>query len=139
MKMNYITVHCSATRPTQDFHAADIDRWHKERGWAEIGYHFVVALDGTIELGRPTTKTGAHVGGHNTGNIGICMIGGLDEIGSPWNTFNEKQYASLQYLITDLVSIHGIKQENILGHRDWKGVTKSCPCFDVKTWLESLL
>ena len=55
--------------------AQDIHRWHKERGWAGIGYHFLVRKDGTIERGRPEDTIGAHASGHNSDSIGICFEG----------------------------------------------------------------
>lgn len=76
-KINQIIVHCSATPEGKNFNANDIDRWHKERGFDCIGYHYVIDLDGTIEKGRPIEKVGAHVKGHNSNSIGVCYIGGL--------------------------------------------------------------
>lgn len=51
-KIDSIIVHCSATKAGQDFTAADIDRWHRERGFNGIGYHYVIRLDGRLEKGR---------------------------------------------------------------------------------------
>ncbi len=81
-----IIIHCSATRAGQDFTAADIDRWHRQRGFRSIGYHFVVRLDGTIEPGRDVALDGAHCTGWNHRSIGICYIGGLDKNGRPADT-----------------------------------------------------
>lgn len=78
-----IIIHCSATRAGQDFTAADIDRWHRQRGFRSIGYHFVVRLDGTVEPGRDVALDGAHCTGWNHRSIGICYIGGLDRNGRP--------------------------------------------------------
>lgn len=72
-----IIIHCSATRAGQDFTATDIDRWHRQRGFRSIGYHFVIRLDGTIEPGRDVALDGAHCTGWNHRSIGICYIGGL--------------------------------------------------------------
>lgn len=84
-KINEIIVHCSATAEGKDFKAADIDRWHKERGFGakyggktyHIGYHYVIDLNGLVETGRPEELTGAHCKGHNSLSIGVCYIGGL--------------------------------------------------------------
>lgn len=77
-KITEFIIHCSATREGQDVTAADIRRWHvKGNGWKDIGYHFVIHLDGTIELGRPIAEVGAHCAGHNAESIGICYVGGL--------------------------------------------------------------
>lgn len=74
-----IIVHCSATKAGLDFTATDIDRWHRERGFNGIGYHYVIRLDGKLEKGRDVTLAGAHCKGWNERSVGICYIGGLDE------------------------------------------------------------
>lgn len=55
-----IIIHCSATRAGQDLRAKDIDRMHRVRGFNQIGYNFVIDLDGTVENGRPLSIDGAH-------------------------------------------------------------------------------
>lgn len=120
-----IIVHCSATRAGQDFHAADIDRWHREKGWKRIGYHFVVCLDGLIEVGRPLDMVGAHCVGHNKTSIGICYIGGLDERGYPADTRTTPQCVALETLIQSLTAMYHCPT---YGHRDF--AAKACPCFD---------
>ncbi len=75
-----IVIHCSATPRNKDFSAEDIRDWHvKGNGWDDIGYHYVVRLDGSMEYGRMVDKYGAHVKGHNYDTIGICYIGGMDK------------------------------------------------------------
>lgn len=130
----YLVVHCASTRPGQDFGAADIRSWHKARGWRDIGYHFVIRLDGTIEPGRPLEHEGAHVSGHNHESVGICLIGGLDEKGAPAATFTDAQYVSLRLLLDGLGQRY--PGAVIRGHRDFFGVAKACPCFDVREWFE---
>ena len=129
-QINYIIIHCSATKAGQDFRAKDIDRWHRERGWDGIGYHKVIDLDGTIEPGRSEAKPGAHCKGHNSDSIGICYIGGLDEDGKPADTRTELQKAALAGLVA------GYKQRfpnaKVVGHRDMPNVHKACPCFNAK-------
>lgn len=85
-KIDSIIVHCSATKAGQDFTAADIDRWHRERGFNGIGYHYVIRLDGRLEKGREIDLPGAHCKGWNERSIGLCYIGGLDENGHPADT-----------------------------------------------------
>lgn len=131
-QINDLVVHCSATAEGRDFSAADIDRWHRERGWSGIGYHFVIRLDGTLEPGRPLQTPGAHVAGHNARSIGICLIGGIDAKGKSKNTFTEAQMRSLVTLLKDLRARYPATR--ILGHRDYPGVAKDCPCFDVRAW-----
>lgn len=129
-KINYIVVHCTATKEGQDFKAKDIDRWHKERGWSKIGYHYVIDLDGTIEKGRKEEEIGSHVAGHNKDSIGIVYVGGLDSKGNPKDTRTEAQKEALWKILTELLCKY--PTANILGHRDFKGVSKACPCFDAK-------
>lgn len=86
MKVQEIIIHCSATKEGVDFKAKDIERWHKQRGFKKIGYHYVIDLDGTIEQGRKETENGAHTVGHNSIALGICYIGGLDKNGKPKDT-----------------------------------------------------
>lgn len=124
-----IIIHCSATRPGQDVGAADIDRWHRQRGFDCIGYHYVVRLDGTIEEGRPYHREGAHATGWNKRAVGICYIGGLDSKGHPCDTRKILQREALKTLILRLKKEHpGLIR--ILGHRDV--ARKDCPCFDAK-------
>jgi len=143
-----ITIHCSATKASVDWGAADIDQVHRARGWHGIGYHHVVRRDGTIEAGRPEEKVGAHVGGHNTHNLGICMVGGLDDNGNPEDNFTAEQYDALKYLVGYLRYKYPTIAD-VKGHRDWSpdldgdGVVeehewlKSCPCFEVKEWYQA--
>ncbi|MDD7726846.1 MAG: N-acetylmuramoyl-L-alanine amidase, partial [Bacteroidales bacterium] len=105
-KINEIIIHCSDTPAGEDFSAADIDRWHKERGWSCIGYHYVVRLDGTIEKGRDLSRAGAHCAGHNANSIGVCYIGGRSARGvapvTYYDTRTEAQKKALRTLIADL-------------------------------------
>lgn len=129
-QINYIIIHCSATKAGQDFHASDIDRWHKERGFDCIGYHRVIDLDGTIEKGRNISKPGAHCKGHNADSIGICYIGGLDKDGNPADTRTEAQKESLLELIKNYKKM--FPNAKVVGHCDMPNVHKACPCFDAK-------
>ena len=140
-EIHTIIVHCSATKEGVWVDAKDIDGWHKARGWSGVGYHRVIRLDGSVEQGRPYTKRGAHVAGNNTNTIGICMIGGLDEFGTPKNTFTDEQFHALMAEIINIRTFCNISQ--IKGHRDFSpdlngdGLitpdewVKQCPCFDV--------
>lgn len=124
-----IIVHCSATKEGANFKAADIDRWHREKGWNGIGYHYVVDLDGKIELGRPLDQVGAHCTNHNSRTIGICYIGGLDQSGKAKDTRNEAQRKSLVKLVKALkVCFPTIVK--VSGHRDY--AARDCPCFDAR-------
>ena len=133
-KITKIIVHCADTPEGRDDKAADIRRWHKARGFNDIGYHYVVDLDGTIEPGRDVSVAGAHCTGHNADSIGVCYIGGADTDMKPKDTRTEKQKTALQFLLKYLVQKYpGAK---IYGHRDF--ANKSCPSFDAKTEYQEL-
>ena len=70
-----VIYHCSDTPQGADYTAQDINRWHINRGWECIGYHFVIRISGIIEFGRSVNYVGAHCKGQNLGSIGICYIG----------------------------------------------------------------
>lgn len=126
-----IAIHCSATREGRPFFAADIRRWHKAKGWSDIGYHFVVGLDGAIEAGRPLKSIGAHVAGHNANSIGICYIGGVAADGkTPKDTRTPAQKTALLELLGELRGRYPAAV--IKGHRDYPGVAKACPSFDAR-------
>lgn len=134
-KITEAFVHCSATPPTMDIGAKEIKDWHvNDNGWSDIGYHYIIRRDGTKELGRSLERAGAHVKGFNKDSIGICLVGGVDENGNPDANFTIDQYMELSLLKYDLDELFpGIEFK---GHRDAPGVTKPCPCFDVKALLE---
>ena len=125
-----IILHCSATKEGQNFKAEDIRRWHVNgNGWKDIGYHYVIDLDGTIELGRPLDQAGSHTTNHNQRTIGICYVGGLDSNGKPKDTRTLQQVAAMRQLVAALkVCFPTIKK--VSGHRDY--ANKACPCFDAR-------
>ena len=127
-----IVVHCSAVKPDQLSSAAQIDSWHRERGFhLGIGYHYVIRRDGTIEPGRPEWMIGAHchVKGHhyNSHSIGICYEGGLDARGQPDDTRTAAQKATMRQLLEDLHQRY--PRAMIVGHRDLSH-DRDCPCFN---------
>jgi len=124
-EITQIVIHTADTPAGKYFDANDIRKWHvEERGWLDIGYHYVILLDGTIQLGRMVNIVGAHVGGYNSKSIGICYIGG----GNGVDTRTDEQKTSLRYLLVTLKLM--FHKAQILGHRDFEGVTKKCPNFD---------
>ena len=131
-QIDYIVIHCSATVKGKNFKAADIDRWHRQRGFNKIGYHYVIDLDGTVEVGRPEDEVGAHVQGHNSRSIGICYIGGLDNDLKPLDTRTPEQKAALKKLVMDLLSRY--PNAKVVGHYYFS--KKACPCFDVEDWMK---
>ena len=139
-KIDTVIVHCSATPPDRDVTAKDIDRWHRQRGFLSIGYHFVIRRDGTVETGRPVDRPGAHAKGHNRRSIGICLIGGVDDKLNPESNFTADQWESLEGLIRDLLSFRlrlGEKDHvRIIGHNEVS--SKACPSFNVQEWLRTI-
>lgn len=146
-KVNQIAVHCTATVEGKNYTMDDIDRWHKNRGFTKqkisghyCGYHFVVALDGTIMCGRDLREVGAHVSGYNTPSIGVCYIGGLDGNEKAKDTRTPAQREAMTWLIGLLK--HTLNITKVQGHRDYSpdkngnGIIerfewiKDCPCFD---------
>ena len=126
--INKIILHCSATKEGKSFTAADIDRWHREQGYIMIGYHYVILLDGTVEIGRPLELPGAHCAVHNADSIGICYIGGLDMNGKPYDTRTPQQRKAMQQLIDTLREVYS--NATVHGHREF--ANKDCPCFEVE-------
>lgn len=129
-KIDKIIIHCSATPPSMDINSKEIDRWHKQRGFNQIGYHLVIKRDGEIEDGRPLELTGAHVKGYNTGSIGICLIGGVEEgnISQAQDNFTPEQWRSLRNLLK--ICKADYKKATIHGHNEFDA-GKECPSFDV--------
>jgi len=128
-KITEIIVHCSDTVEGTNWTVDDLRKWHKDRGWLDIGYHYVVYLDGSIHKGRPDEVVGAHCVGHNAHSIGVCYIGGKEA-----GTFRAKdtrtpaQKEALLRLLIDLVCKY--PDAKIYGHRDF--ANRKCPCFDAR-------
>lgn len=133
-KIDKIIVHCADTPEGRDVRAEEIRRWHKAKGWNDIGYHYVIDIDGTIEAGRDIECAGAHTQGQNATSIGICYVGGCDAEMQPKDTRTEAQKQSLRLLIKFLKSKY--KDAEVFGHRDF--AQKACPCFDAKKEYEDL-
>lgn len=127
-RIDEIVVHCTASKPNVDLNVADVRKMHKKQGWSDIGYHYLIRLDGRIENGRDVDTIGAHVEGHNAHTIGVCYVGGLDKNGNPYDTRTENQKASLLSLLIDLKKLY--PKAVIKGHRDYPKVNKACPCFN---------
>lgn len=133
-RTNYIAVHCSATKPSQNVDEDEIRQWHQDKGWVDIGYHIVIPRDGTIQIGRPLDYIGAHVEGFNSSSIGICLVGGLnEETNEPEKNFTDGQMNAL--IIALKFCRRYAPNARIQGHRDFPNVAKACPSFDVREWL----
>lgn len=127
----HVIVHCAATKPSMDVGVREIRQWHKERGFLDIGYHFVIRRNGTIEDGRDVNQVGAHTVGQNETSVGVCLVGGVDDKLQPQANFTQQQMTTLRKLLSDLKVL--FPQAVVKGHRDF--AAKACPSFDVKRWL----
>jgi len=133
-----IIVHCTATPAGRWFERKDVNAWHKRRGWAMIGYHYLVLLDGRIVEGRPIGMIGAHVEAHNTGTIGVAYVGGLSaDCRFARDTRTPQQQASLAWLVSALKTKHRIRRR-VRGHNEYDP-GKACPSFKVPGDMLALL
>ena len=130
---NYLIVHCAATRPSQDVGVREIRQWHRERNFLDIGYHFVIRRDGTLETGRDVDVIGAHVAGQNHDSVGVCLVGGVNDKMQPEANFTPAQMQTLKGLLSELKK--GYPGAAIKGHHDF--AAKACPSFDVQRWLKT--
>ncbi len=103
-------------------------------GWSDVGYHYVIRRNGVLEDGRPNQKSGAHAAGFNRTSIGICLVGGLDDNGSPSPSYTKQQMTTLRKLVDLLQHTYNILDRRVLGHCDLPKVRKACPCFSVAKW-----
>ncbi len=133
-KIDSIIIHCTATPEGRDVSVGEIRRWHLARGFADIGYHYVIGLDGTVETGRPVETQGAHCSGHNAHSIGICYVGGCSSDGkTAKDTRTAAQRESMLSLVRTLMRRYHLSPDSVHGHNEF--ANKACPCFDVRRWL----
>lgn len=125
-----IIIHCTGTVPSDLTTVEAVRRYHVNTlGWKDIGYHYLIYLDGSIHQGRPIDQAGAHCKNHNQRTIGICYVGGLDVNKEPKDTRTLRQVAAIRQLVQSLkVCFPTIKK--VSGHYMYDN--KPCPCFDVK-------
>ena len=133
--IRFLTIHCAATPEGRDNSAAEVNAWDIEM-FGQISYHWLIELDGDAIRGLPDSMKGAHVGRANTGNIGICYIGGTTTLNSgakPKDTRTTAQNIALRTLVrTYQARVRGLI---VRGHNEWPGVAKACPSFSVAKWL----
>lgn len=145
-RIDEIIIHCSDSPEGRNDKAEDIRKWHKQRGFSDIGYHYVIDLDGTVEKGRSIEQAGAHCTGHNRNSIGICYIGGAywrDGVNAkgkpikgkdgkavlmPKDTRTALQRMAMKELVAQLQE--QFPHATVHGHREF--ANKACPCFDVE-------
>lgn len=135
-----IILHCSATPEGEDYTAEQIRQWHLQRGFSDIGYHYVVYRDGSVHKGRDESQTGAHCKGHNSNSIGVCYIGGCAARSvRGWqntgkDTRTSAQRSSLNRLIAELLRRY--PSSTVHGHNEY--AAKACPGFRV-VWKSGVL
>ena len=127
--INEIIVHCTATKEGVNYTVAQVRQMHLQRKFSDIGYHFLIYIDGTVHTGRPLDKAGAHCKGHNPHSIGVCYVGGLDRNGKAKDTRTDAQKTALLSLLKRLKKQY--PKATIHGHREF--AVKDCPCFDAKS------
>ena len=140
-----VILHCTATEADKELSVAEIRRWHVEgNGWSDIGYHFVIHQDGTVERGRHIAKVGAHTKGQNVDSIGIAYCGGVVKVKKksldkdkpktkteykPKDTMTKAQEQSFRDLVGFLELCFG--ELKVRGHNDFT-TKKACPSFKMR-------
>lgn len=133
--INYIVLHCTATQP--EAKVESIQRyWRDVKKWNSPGYHFLIDKAGKAHALQPIEKPSNGVQGHNANSIHISYIGGIDKKGAPKDTRTPEQLKTMAMLVFKHKAL--FPKALILGHRDFAGVKKACPSFDVSTWIKSL-
>lgn len=131
--LNRIILHCAATPEGREVSVDTIRKWHTDpppqgNGWSDIGYHYVIHLDGLTEIGRPVSIQGAHVSGENEDSIGVCYVGGVDKDLKPEDTMTVEQEISFVELVKSLRLTFGYL--SVHGHNEYS--SKACPSFSVE-------
>jgi N-acetylmuramoyl-L-alanine amidase len=130
-----IVVHCTDSPDDLDIGLAEVNEWHRQRGWLSpsgisCGYHFIIRRDGRIEVGRPLSEIGAHAKGHNRASIGICWVGRRE--------ITPKQKSALKALVVRLKGLFSVDLEKVLGHYEVDG-GKTCPNLDMVKFRAELI
>jgi N-acetylmuramoyl-L-alanine amidase len=134
-QINQIIIHCSATPEGRDVTVNTIRQWHKQRGFRDIGYHYIIYRDGSVHVGRPESQQGAHCTGHNANSIGICYVGGMErDMSEPKDTRTPAQRKALAELCHELKRKY--PAASIHGHNEF--ANKACPSFNVRQWKEEV-
>jgi N-acetylmuramoyl-L-alanine amidase len=131
--LNRIILHCAATPEGREVSVDTIRKWHTDpppqgNGWSDIGYHYVIHIDGLTEIGRPVSIQGAHVSGENEDSIGVCYVGGVDKDLVPQDTMTVEQEISFVELVKSLRLTFGYL--SVHGHNEYS--SKACPSFSVE-------
>lgn len=133
--IKYIVVHCTATPQNTTIESIK-HYWKEQRGWGDTpGYHHIIKANGEIVKLLDENKNSNGVYAHNSECINIAYIGGIDKDGKPLNNLTRAQETSLFDKIVSLTERY--PDAKVLGHRDFPGVKKACPSFDVREWLRN--
>lgn len=127
-KINRIIIHCTATPAGRSVSVEELRAWHRSRGFSDIGYHYVIDIDGTVSPARSLSLAGAHCRGYNANSVGIAYVGGLSPAGVPADTRTPAQTDAMRVLVRSLCTLFPI--EYINGHNEF--AKKNCPCFNVR-------
>jgi N-acetylmuramoyl-L-alanine amidase len=138
-QIDTLFIHCAATRPdwmqgeSVEAKKAEIDRWHRDRGFDGFGYHYLIDRDGKVAQGRPLSRAGAHVRGHNAKSIGICLVGGFgSDAGDKFaKNYTPAQEMALRALIDTMQD--EFPNTRVRGHNEV--ANKACPGFNVQEWI----
>ncbi len=132
-EVKFIVIHCTATQPEATLDSIK-DYWKRVKGWGDVpGYHYIIKANGEVIKLLEENKNSYGVYAHNNECISISYIGGIDKQGKPKDTRTRKQEVAMFNKIVELSNRYPLAK--IVGHRDFPGVKKACPSFDVKTWL----
>lgn len=138
-RTDLIVIHCSATTPSMHIGREWIEEVHLSKGYASIGYHFVITRAGDLQTGRPLDQMGAHVKGHNVHSVGICMVGGLDELGRSFHNapsqFTPAQWETARVLLAFLRKLY--PNARTVGHRDLSPDKNMDGKIDPGEWLKT--
>ncbi len=133
--ITHIVLHCTACPQTAT--VASIERyWREQLGWKNPGYHIIIAADGTCHRLLDDALVSNGVAGHNAHSLHVSYIGGVDAHGRPVDNRTDAQRRELQRIVARWLTQH--PQAQVLGHRDFPGVTKACPSFDARAWWASV-
>ena len=120
-----------------DIGVEKIKHWHVvDNGWDDVGYHYVIKRDGTLEEGRDESMVGSHAKAVNGTSLGICLIGGSNKQGDWENNFTDEQFETLKDIVIKLKDKYNINK--IIGHYEVDDI-KKCPSFDVQEWVGEII
>ena len=133
-KIKFIVLHCTATQPEATVKAIQ-NCWRETLKWNNPGYHFIIERDGEVIQLQHIDKIANGVAGNNEHAIHISYIGGIDRKGKPIDNRTTPQKDSMFDKVVELSERY--PDAKVVGHRDFPGVRKACPSFDVRAWIES--